>query len=99
MNLKVVIVVLALLALLFFTSAGAALCRGPGTVKSDVGWVKSLGGLLAAPQLSADDLELVRGAPSTCRIQGKVLIVRTNADCRYALKDSVWLDRRLVLRQ
>jgi hypothetical protein len=93
MSLKTFVIVIAALVLLFVFGLGSAACGG---LSSGTGIVDAASGLLGAPHLKTEDLRATN--PSCIDAATNTLVVPTNSPCVYALDDSVFLDRRLVLK-
>ena len=93
MSLKTFVIVVGVLVALFvFGLAG----RASGGLSSGTGIVDAASGLLGAPHLKAEDLVAVN--PGCIDLTNNTLVIPSGGQCVFDFKDSVDLDRRMVLR-
>ena len=70
--------------------------RASGGLSSGTGIVDAASGLLGAPHLKAE--ELVAANPGCIDLANNTLVIPSGGQCVFDFKDSVDLDRRMVLR-
>jgi hypothetical protein len=92
-SLKTFVIVIGALVVLFVFGLAGTACGG---LASGTGFVDDLGGLLGAPHLEAGDLRATN--PACLDALANTLVVLSGTTCTYQLDDSVFLDRRLVLK-